>query len=88
MNEEIFAETTRAKAEVGPMNQGHEDQTMTTTIKDDTHKTPHNSTAREKDVRKEKVSLSIRRTKVKEKVEEKKRTIKEIETQMRSKNLK
>jgi hypothetical protein len=66
---------------------GHEDQTTITTTKKDSHRTPLNST-KEKDVRKEKGSLAIRKAKVKAKVGEKARTIKANETLMKSKNLK
>jgi hypothetical protein len=87
MKGEIFAATTRAKAKAGQMNTGHEDQTMTTTIKEDSHRTPLNSTTKEKDARKEKESLAIRRAKVKAKVVEKARTIKENETQLTTSHL-
>ncbi len=61
---------TRAKAKVGPMYTGHENLTMTTTIKDDSHRTPLNSTTKAKGVRTEKESLAIRRARVKAKVVE------------------
>jgi hypothetical protein len=78
----------RVKAKDGPTNMVPEDQTLTTTIKVDTHKTPHNTKPKEKDVRKEKENLEIQEAKAKAKVEEKETTLMEIETPMTSKNLK
>ena len=93
-NEEIFAETTKAKAEADPTNTGRENHTtiqtikgITTTIKEGSHRTIRNST-KEKDVRKAKQNLPTRRAKAKAKVGEKARTIKATEVRPRSLNQK
>ena len=77
---------TKARAKAGQMNMDHENLT-TITIKEDSHRTSRNST-KEKDVRKEKENLPIRKAKVKAKVGEKAKNIKANETPTTSKNLK
>ncbi len=87
MKRVISAATIRARAKVGQMNTGHEDNTMITTTKPDSHRTQLNST-KAKGVRKEKGSSAIRKAKVKEKVGGKTKTIKANVTPTTSKNQK
>ena len=87
MTRVISAATIRARAKVGQMNTGHENNTTITTTKQDSHRTQLNST-KEKDVRKEKGSSAIRKAKVKEKVGEKAKTIKANVMPTTSKNQK